>query len=451
MIKATKLLLVVLSLSAQAQDSPILNAYVEEGLRNNLSLRQESGEVAKVAETLRQAKALFYPRVTFAPTYSLAAGGRRLQFPVGDLLNPVYRTLNELTQGGGTFPQVENVNELLAPTNFHDTKLSIQYTLYNPEIQYNYLITNSLLSAQEARQRVVENEVRYAIEVGYYQYLQSLEAARITERSQGTLAELVRLNRKLVQNNAQTLDAVYAAEYEQSTLEQQRAEAAKNSVVARAYFNFLLNRDLNQEIRVDSTLLQRAEPELLPTEHWSGLAVSNRSELRQLQLSVVASEQTIRLHELAAKRPTVFVGGNAGFQGFGYTFKGQEYGIAQVGMSWDLFKGYERKSKIQQARIQTDLLKTKYEELENQIRLQVIQAEQDLLASRQSWQAATQGLTKAEQYFKIVDSRYRNGNALLIEYLKAQNDVQTARLRQSLTRYEVLIKTATLHKTSALP
>ena len=132
--KWTGAVLLLLSGTASHAQS-ILDGYVQEGLQSNLALRQESLEVKRVAESLVQARALFYPRLTFNPTYSLAAGGRRLQFPIGDLLNPVYGTLNKLT-GAERFPtNLENVDELLAPTNFHDTPVSVQYAIFNYDIQ----------------------------------------------------------------------------------------------------------------------------------------------------------------------------------------------------------------------------------------------------------------------------------------------------------------------------
>lgn len=227
MIIRAIILLFLTSGLLKAQNSAVLEGYVQEGLRNNLSLKQETLEIQKAAEAIRQAKALFYPQITFAPTYSVAAGGRRLNFPVGDLLNPAYKSLNELT-GKNQFPtNIENVDILLAPTNFHDTKVSVTYSIYNPEIKYNYLIQKSLLTAQEAKKRVVENELRYSIEAAYFQYLQTLEAVRILENSSKVLDELVRLNKKLVANNVITKDAVFSAEYEVSKLVQQRTEASK--------------------------------------------------------------------------------------------------------------------------------------------------------------------------------------------------------------------------------
>ncbi|TDB64080.1 TolC family protein [Arundinibacter roseus] len=438
---------------AVAQRSDILEEYVREGLEKNLSLQQETLEIARVAENIRQARALFYPQVTFAPTYSLAAGGRRLQFPVGDLLNPVYSTLNEMTQSN-RFPQIQNVDEQLAPNNFHDTKISFQYSIYNPEIQYNYLIQQNLLSAQEAKKKVVANELRYTIETAYYQYAQTLEASRIFENSLRVMQELIRLNQKLVANNVVTKDAVLSAEYEFSKLDQQLAEATKNQQIAQAYFNFILNRNLQEPIAIDTALPGKLSTTNLTTSDLSGLtgeAVQDRQELKQLDYSITAAQNALRMQEVAGRLPSVFVGGNTGFQGFGYTFSGQAYLVAQVGLSWDLFKGYERKSRTQQAKIQTDVLKVKHQEVERQIALQVTQAYYELMATRQNLRATEVGLSKASQYFQVIDSRYRNGNVLLIEFIKAQNDLLTARLQQSLSRYDVLIKTSLLNKTIYKP
>lgn len=456
-LKISYLLVLVLAIiprlgSAQSVEAPsaILDAYVQEGLQSNLGLRQESLEISRVTESINQARALFYPRLTFNPTYSVAAGGRRLQFPVGDMLNPVYATLNQLT-GAERFPtNIPNVNELLAPNNFHDTKLAIQYSIFNTDIQYNYLIQKELLSAQEARKRVVENELRYSIATAYYQYLQTLDAVRIFENSRDVLRELAKLNEKLVSNSVATKDAVTSARYEISKIDQQLANADKNRQTAKAYFNFLLNRDLTADIRVDSVLtrsLPAAPPALAALQQ---TALQGRQELKQLGGSLRAAQNAVKLNEASIKLPNVYVGGSTGFQGFGYTFNNQAYVVGQVGLSWDLFKGYEKRSKVQQAKIQTELVQTKLTEVERQIQLQVLQAYYELDAANESLTASQTGLANAEQTFRIIDSRYRNGQALLVEYLRFQNDRLTAQIQQVLTRYDVLTKRAALDRATAI-
>lgn len=438
--------------------SALLEGYVQEGLQNNLALKQEGLEISRVTESLNQARSLFYPRVAFNPTYSLAAGGRRLEFPVGDLLNPAYSALNKLT-GSDQFPtNIPNVNQLLAPNDFHDTKVTVQYALYNTDIQYNYLIQKSLVSAQEARKRVVENEIRYTIQTAYYQYLQTLEGLRIYDNARSTLRELTRLNEKLVSNNVATKEVVTQARYELSKVDQQVAVAERNRESARAYFNFLLNRDLTTAIQIDSTL-SVVTPATAQTaiggaaDGLPGLqhsAVRNRQEISQLGYSLAAAQTAVKLNEANAMIPNLYVGGNAGFQGYGYTFRNQSYALAQIGLQWDLFRGYEKRSKIQQAKIQTSLLQTRLAELERQIQLQVLQAYYDLDAAQESLTATQSGAANAEQTFRVLDSKYRNGQALLIEFLRVQNDRLTAQLQQSLARMDVLIKRAALDRVVAV-
>ncbi|MEZ0542352.1 TolC family protein [Fibrella arboris] len=436
----------------------LLDGYVQEGLQNNLALKQERLDMARVTESLNQARSLFYPRVAFNPTYSVAAGGRRLEFPVGDLLNPAYAALNKLT-GSDKFPtNIPNVDQLLAPNDFHDTKIAVQYALYNTDIQYNYLIQKSLLSAQEARRRVAENEVRYTIQTAYYQYLQTLEGLRIFDNARSTLRELARLNEKLVTNNVATREVVTQARYELSKIDQQVAMAERNREAAHAYFNFLLNRDLMTPIQIDSTLaVVTATSEQTPVaQSAAGLnslqqaAVRNRQEVSQLGYSLAAAQTAVKLNEANAAIPTLYVGGNVGFQGYGYTFRNQGYALAQVGLQWDLFRGYEKRSKIQQAKIQAQLLQTRQTELERQIQLQVVQAYYDVNAAQESLKATQSGAANAEQTFRILDSKYRNGQALLIEFLRAQNDRLTVQLQQSLARMDVLIKRAALDRVVAV-
>ena len=430
--------------------STILEGYIREGLVNNLALRQESFEISRIAESLNQAKSLFYPRIAFNPTYSVAAGGRRLEFPVGDLLNPAYKTLNQLT-GSDRFPtNIENVNQLLAPNNFHDTKLSVSYAVFNTDIQYNYLIQKQLVTAQEARKRVVENELRYTIATAYYQYLQTLDAIRIFENSRNVLSELTRLNEKLVANNVATKEIVTSARYEVSKVDQQLAVAEKNRETARAYINFLINRDLTAPVDVDSSLtkiLPESKDNLVDLQQ---TALRGRQEVAQLNGSLEAARTAVKLNEANANIPNVYVGANTGFQGFGYTFKNQAYVVAQFGLQWDLFRGYEKRSKIQQAKIQTETLQTRLTEVQRQIQLQVLQAYYDLDAATESLTATQSGMLNADQTFRVIDSKYRNGQSLLIEFLRYQNDRLTAQIQHSLARTDILIKRAALDQAVAI-
>ena len=428
--------------------SQILQNYIEQGLESNLSLKQESLELEKALKSIEIAKANLYPKISFSPNYSLAAGGRRLEFPIGDLLNPVYSTLNQLTKTNN-FPQVENVNQLLAPNNFHDTKFAIQYPIFNPDIKNNIALQKELLTSEYSKKRFLEYELKHNIEIAYFQYLTSLEAVKIYENSKSVLQDLNTLNQKLLSNHVILKDVLLTSEYELDKLEQQITESSKNSALAKAYFNFLINRNLEENIDADSILI-KSLPLLNFQEEYVKSAIENRPELDQINSGKRINQSLLNLQQKKAKLPTLFIGANTGFQRFGYSFSNQAYVVAQLGLNWDLFHGYEKKHKIAQTKISNEILNLKLEEVKNQIALQVLQKHKELKASMANLNSAKGGIDKTQKIFDLVNSRYKNGNAIFMQVSKAQNDLMIAQLSESLIKYDIWVKYADLKKASGL-
>src|SRR5690606_16976106 len=102
--------------------TPILDRYIEEGLKNNLVLNQKNIAWEKAMIGLQSAKSYYLPSVDFQTTYSTADGGRNIPLPLGDLLNGVYNTLNDLTQSQ-RFIELENTEINFFPKNYYDAKI----------------------------------------------------------------------------------------------------------------------------------------------------------------------------------------------------------------------------------------------------------------------------------------------------------------------------------------
>lgn len=428
----------------------VLEKYIQEGLKNNLQLQQEQLNYERSIENLAQAKALFLPYLSANGSYQLADGGRKITIPVGDLVNPVYNNLNQinavLNPSAPKYPAIANQTTNFLATNFHDTKVRLIQPIFNPDIYFNYKAQKELITVQQAQKKAYENQLKYEIVSAYYQYLQSDEAVKILKNTHATLEELLKVNISLVANAKATKDVVLSTEYELGKIEQQIAENEKNNEVAQAYFNFLLNRELSSSILKDSTLTFAKES----TGEISSLtntALQQRQELQQVQNGLRASEQLISLNKGSAL-PRVNVVGDAGYQGFNYTFKSdQQYWLVQFGLTWDIFKGGEKRAKTQQARIDYQVMENKMEQLKKQIELQVIQAHYELRAAQQSYETSRSGVRSTERSFQIIQAKYKEGQAILLEYLDAQNKYTTAQLTHSINQYEVLRKSAALQKT----
>lgn len=427
--------------------SKILNTYIEQGLSSNLSLKQEKLELEKALKGIEIAKSNLFPKIAFSPTYSLAAGGRRLEFPIGDLLNPVYSTLNKLTQSSN-FPQVENVNQLLAPNNFHDTKFSIQYPIFNSDIKYNIALQKELVQTEYAKKKLLEFELKHSIEGAYIQFLQANEAIKVYQESLGLLNEVLNLNQKLVANQVALKDLVLIAENDLNKLNQQLQIALKNKDVAKAYFNFLINKPYNEEVLLDSLLIKNL-PNSVILENLYESALENRPEFKQIESGIRVNEAAVLLQEKNARLPQLYVGANTGFQGFGYTFKNQAYGVLQMGLQLDLYHGYEKKHKIEQSKINKSILETKNEELKNQVKFQITQNYLELNSSLETYKNSQKPIETNIELLKILNSKFKNGNAIFLEVSKVQNDLMIAKISQTIAKYDTWIKYNNLKKVSA--
>src|SRR5688572_31821422 len=162
----------------EAAGQDILNNYIRQGLDSNLALRQKNFDLDKARLDLKRAQALFYPQANFLSQYTLASGGRTQDIPIGDLLNGVYSTLNQLTNST-KFPQVNNQNIAFLPNDFHDTRVELSVPIVNRQIRYNREIREELINSQQADADAYKRELVKAIKVAYYQFLQAGKAVEV--------------------------------------------------------------------------------------------------------------------------------------------------------------------------------------------------------------------------------------------------------------------------------
>jgi outer membrane protein TolC len=233
-----------------AQD-PVLETYIAQGLKNNQGMREQGFLLERSLFALKEARTFFMPEVNFNSTYLDSRGGRKISLPIGDLLNPVYASLNQLTNSTA-FPQVENVNQTFNPKNYYDAKFRTSLPLYNAEITYNTRIRKEQINVQQAGLDVYKRELVKEIKVAYYACLQADEAIQILESAVSLARENLRFNQALVKNDKAIRTVVSRSENELIGLQARKEDAVNQSANAVAYFNFLLNTPLDTRLELGS-------------------------------------------------------------------------------------------------------------------------------------------------------------------------------------------------------
>ncbi len=419
-----------------------LEAYVEEGLLNNRQYLKERLNTDISKEENKIAKNLFLPDVSFNASYILAEGGRTIDIPIGDLFNPVYATLNQLTASERFPTNLKNVNEQLLPNNFHETKIRIVQPILNTDIYYGQKASNANISVNQARETAYKNQLSFQIRKAYYDHLKLVEQKAILDSTRILLKELVRVNGKFVKYEIATKDVLYNAEAQLYRIDAQLATVQKNIALSRNFFNFLLNKDLEAEIIIDESI--GFERERFIISELKKTALTNRSELKGIEKGIEANDYEVKRNK-GFFVPDISAAAEFGYQGFGYDFdQNQDYYLLSFNLSWPIFQGGRNKSKVRRAKLRKEQLETDYSAVENSILLEASKGYYEYEESLAVYTAQLSQLKSAQENFKIIEAKYRQSQVLLVEFNEVRTQLTTAQLNESIARFNIKIARANL-------
>ncbi len=440
------LFLLLCCVSSVTAQSDVLNRYVQEGLQSNQTLKQQGFQLQKAMFALSEAKTLFKPTVNFNTTLSGAMGGRKIELPVGDLLNPVYSQLNQLTNSS-KFPQIQNTSEQLVPKDFYDVRFKTTMPLFNAEIKFNQAIKKEQVVLQEIEMKVYKRELVKDIKTAYFNYLKASEAVKIYQNALQLLHESERVNQSLISNGAANPTVLIRTRNEIAKVNAD-LEAAKGAQQnAAAYFNFLLNKDFTEKITSD-TLSLKAIPTTLTDGH--------REELDKLQTGIAINQQLLGLSQ-AYKKPKIGASLDLGSQGRFGQIASSNYNFLSpnaffiLGISLDLpvYSFGRNQLKVKQAEMDIAALDTQLKQVKNQLDLQTSVANTNYHAARTVYESKASQVSTAERYYRDLMRRYKEGNLNFIELLDAHTQITMAQLQQSIALYDVWIKWVELERAKA--
>ena len=421
-----------------------LDQYIDQALESNIALQQKGLSYQKSLAALEEAKALFFPKLSLEARYSVAGGGRTIELPLGDLLNPVYSNLNLINDpasGIPIYPQIDNEEFQFFRPREHETKLRLVYPIFNAAIRNNHKIQQHLSHAEQIAVEIYKRELVKEVKTAYFNYQKAYQAQQLFDNTLKLVQENLRTTKSLHQYDKLTIDVVYAAEVEVKRVEQQLAIARKDQEVARAYFNFLLNRSYEEIIEADSALANQTQAPIETPASAEQLALQKREELRQLDSYISAAKDKTQLNK-GELLPQVNLVADYGFQGQDYGFgKEDDFIMGSLVLSWPLFNK-PTKAKVQQAQIEQQILSKRKEEVSRQIGLQLISTRYELEAAEASIKLGISEVASAKKAYRLVEKKFRQGQANLIELTDARTRKTNAELRLIIFKFDYHLKSA---------
>ncbi len=418
-----------------------LDRYIEEGLRNNLSLKRKLFDLEESIEALRHARRMFFPSLSLYARYTWAAGGRQMTVPVGDLLSDIYVALNQLSAGDPYPTDFEDQSLQIVPEREHETKVRFVQPLLIPATIMNLKIQSRIRDVHElelaAYRRVLTAEMKKA----YFNHLKAVSLVVIYDKSLEVLEENLRVSQRLVDSGKATIDVLYRSKAEIAGIEQRITEAEKNRRITASFFNFLVGRPLQSSIEIIDLDNHPIDQDFRLEDSLAD-AMMRREELKLLAKNIEIQEKTIWMSR-SANLPRVSAVLDYGFQGEEYSFTlDDDFWSASIVLEWDLFDSLRTPSRTRQATIAKKRLEVELEELKKQIALETEEAYQDLLVARKSIRTSQEEFSSFEKIFEIVAKKYDQGISSQMEYMEAQTKHTNSEIGRLIAQYDYFIKHA---------
>jgi outer membrane protein TolC len=435
-----KYLLLLLAWPVLGQKS-VLDDYIATAFQQNITLQQKNIQVEKAMIALKSAQSLYQPTVAFQGGYQSGQGGRSIAFPVGDLLNPVYSTLNALTKSTA-FPQIANVETNFFPRDFYDVKVQTSMPLYNKDISYNKQIQEQSISLQREDASLYKRELVKQIKTAYFQYLLSLGLQKVYENALNLAIEGKKVNEKLLANGKGLPAYLLRSDSEIANIQAQIADAAKQSQAAQMYFNFLLNRELRAEIRIDFEVEKALNAAYNVTP-------GAREELSLLSKSIGLQETVLKMNE-SFYLPKVSGFVSLGSQSTIYDINAKSaYYFLGLQMDIPIFTGKRNLYKIKQSQLDIASARNTLDLSAKQFTMATEIAQKNVQSSLVSFQASTKSYEAASAYLRLIEKGYKEGVSTYLETVDARNQWMNATINYQLKQFNVLIAAAAYEREAA--
>jgi outer membrane protein len=411
-IKVSFLSLLLLPFGGKAQDS--LDVYIQEGLTNNLVLQQKNISLEKALLSLKIAEGMFFPSVSLLGNYTDGDGGRNISFPIGDLLNGVYSTLN--------------------------VRARISAPIVNTDLIYNRNIQRKQQTLQEFEVVIYKRELVKNIKTAYYQYISANQAKKIYESALVRAQEGKRVNESLLANGKAVPAYLLRSQSEiEQTLAQIHAAAVQENN-AQLYFNFLLNRPADSPITIsiskEDALTQANRLTLTET------LPSNREELQQVAIGLSINQDIVKMKQ------SFWIPRLSGFADFGAQAENLRYSsqanyyLLGLQLEMPIFAGFTNRYKIKQAKLDVTSSNHQQELVRQQLNMATKIANNQVTVATQNLKSALKQEEAALSYQRLIEKGYKEGVNTFIETIDARNQLTTAQLQVVILSYQVLIAQA---------
>lgn len=407
---------------------------LKTGIENNLSLETKRNDILKGKHTLSENRAKLLPQINAIASFN-------------DNFNPPVSVTD-----GSAYGNPYNVTHTLQYNA--SAGLQLQMPLYNQTVYTALSIARTMdeingLSYEKARE-----DLMMQIAQMYYLGQSTSEQIAIVKENIRRLEELRDITTAFFDNGMAMEVDVKRVNINLENLQVQYDNAVSMLTQQLNLLKYVMDYPAEKEIALTP----------VDTEHITPVALSGLSEnLSELQLlrqqGTLAEKQQKMISQ--GYLPSLSLTGNFMYSAF--TDKAKNwfhsgpsnhwYNSSGIGLTLriPIFDGFDKRSKLRKARIDTENVKLAYENTRKNLQTQYLNATNELMNSQRNFTKQKDNYLLAEDVYEVTSDRYREGIASMTEVLQdemrmseAQNNYVNAHYNYRMTNLSLLKLTGNL-------
>lgn len=308
----------------------------------------------------------------------------------------------------------------------------------------------SYQAADYTLDRATEDVISQAI-LNYLQVIQDKEQVKIQQENVEAQRQLLARIEEFTRVGTRPISDLYQqqAQLAQDELTLLNAEHGVQISKARLIGQLKLNPVGDYEFEAPSTDEVELEPATYDLQELIQAAFENRSDLVASRRRIEAARQGVKAGQ-ALYWPEINLSGGYGSsyssadpldRSFSTQFDEKRSGDIRLGLSIPIFNRFDTKYRVEQAQVQRKTAEWNYDDLEQDVALQVRQAVLDYQTSVKSLEVTERQLRAAQQALEAEQERYNVGASTLVELSQARASYVSAASNRSSAIYTYLART----------
>ncbi|MCR8557392.1 TolC family protein [Mucilaginibacter sp. BJC16-A38] len=427
------LLTLLLGAAAKAQDRTItLDEAIKLGLDNSKVLKLSKSKIDQAVSQYNQAKD------QALPTGSASFDYNRAQIPA-----------NKLTLGTQSLSLPSSANAYLGIISLNETIFG------GHKLRYAKQSTELLTQVARLDGDNDKDQITYDIINAYYNLYKVLQSKKVVEQNLSSIDQQIKQSQRFFEQGLVTKNDVLRFQLQRSNIELNGIDLETNRKIINYDLNILLG--LNEGTQLTIAEITNADKPVAPLSAYIDTAMSNRIEVRQLDLRTKVSEVNIKNIE-ANSVPTL------GASVAGYYVDVSSNPIPKsgsyitpitigLGLKWNFSSLWTNKNKVAEARIQREeTVINKNIELDN-VKKEVNQDYQNYTMALDKIKLLQTSIEQAGENNKILESKYKSNIASATDradaetlLYQAQINLELAKADAGLAYYTLIKSTGKLNK-----